>query len=301
MPPIETIFTAIDRVAMNGADEIPLVDGLSLMRPNDRLASGSWSHKVNGADEIDIKAASRFLVCEYEDDKAGNNARRKAYDLLRSGLMAFQVIKPVRTLGYVHHGSSGDSFGFESSQYVPTFIYYRPQMRPGRWARMNEFDDGMLAKVPNMIARVHAAFTGTDVPRANALTFLQLGLETEQPYQAGLLWVTGLEAIFDSGGREKFKKKLCACLGPQAPTFPNWHSKPNAPPYTVEEIAIPLFMFRNKIAHGADLRTAATDKKYPVDLMMRVNLIPGSTDTMQALLLSEAACYLLCQVLQKVL
>jgi hypothetical protein len=301
MQPIETIFTAIDRVAVTGADEIPLVDGLSLIRPNDRLTSGSWSHTVNQMDELDIKAASRFLFCRYEDDGAGNDARRKAYDLLRSGLMAFQVIKPVRTLGYVHHGSSGDKFGFDRSQYVPTHIYYRPQMRPGRWAKMNEFDDAILGQVPAMIARVHAAFTGTDIPHANALTFLQLGLESEQPYIAALLWVSGLEAIFDSRRRDEFKNKLCGCLGPQTPAFPNWHSKPVAPPYTVEEIATPLFVLRNKIAHGADLRTAATEAKDPVDLMARVNLIQGSTATTQALLLSEAACYLLCQVLQKVL
>jgi hypothetical protein len=43
----------------------------------------------------------------------------------------------------------------------------------------------------------------------------------------GLLWVTGLEAIFDSGGREEFEKKLCDCLGPQTPAFPNWHSEPD--------------------------------------------------------------------------
>ena len=59
--------------------------------------------------------------------------QKRAYDLLRSSLMAFQVIKPIRTFGYMHHGSSGDAFGFDSSQYVPTYIYYRPQMRPGRW------------------------------------------------------------------------------------------------------------------------------------------------------------------------
>jgi len=304
MAPIKTVFTALDRVAMNGDDEIQLVDGLSLVRPNDRLTSGNWSHKINQMDEEAIKAASRFLVCRYEetDDKdSWNAAQKRATDLLRSGLMAFQVIKPIRTFGYVHHGSSGDCFGFDSSQYVPTFIYYGPQTRPGRWARVNEFNDAMLAQMPDMITRVQSALAGPDVPRANALTFLQLGLESEQPYIAGLLWVTGLEAIFDSRRRDEFKNKLCNCLGPQTLAFPNWHSKPDAPSCTVEEVAIPLFVLRNKLAHGADLRTAAMDAKNPVDLYARVNLTPGSTATTQALLLSEAACYLLCQVLQKVL
>lgn len=304
MPPIETVFTALDRVAMNGKDEIPLVDGLSLVRPDDRLTSGSWSHAVNQMDEVEIKAASRFLVCRYEqadDAETRRAARNKAYELLRSGLMAFQIIKPIKTFGYVHHGSSGDSFGFESSKYVPTFVYYRPPMRPGRWARRNAFDDAMLAQVPAMIARIRDVFSGSDIPRANALSFLQLGLENEHPFVAGLLWVTGLEAIFDSGGREEFKKKLCDCLGSQTLAFPNWHSKPVAPMYTVEEIAIPLFTLRNKLAHGADLRSAARDKKHPVDLTRRVNLSSDTEAVTYALLLSEAACHLLCQVLRKVL
>lgn len=289
---------------MNGDDEIPLADGLSLARPNDRLKSGRWSHTVNETDEQEIKAASRFLVCNYEqsdDAEARRIARNEASDLLRSGLMAIQVIKPIRTFGYIHHGSSGDSFGFDHSQYVPTHIYYRTQMRPGRWAMMNSFDDAMLAQVPAMIARIRQVLSSGDVPRINALTFLQLGLEHEHPFVAGLLWVTGLEAIFDSRRREEFKSKLCDCLGPQTLAFPNWHSKADAPRYTVEEIAIPLFVLRNKIAHGADFRTAATDSRYPVDLTARVNLTQGSRAITHASLLSEAACHLLCQVLQKVL
>jgi hypothetical protein len=51
MPPIQTIFTALDRVAMNGDDEIALAEGLSLVRPNDHLISGNWSHTVNQMDE----------------------------------------------------------------------------------------------------------------------------------------------------------------------------------------------------------------------------------------------------------
>jgi hypothetical protein len=58
---------------------------------------------------------------------------------------------------------------------------------------------------------------------------------------------------------------------------------------------------RNKIAHGADLRSATTDKKHPVDLTRRVSLMQDSESVNYALLLSEAACYLLCQVLQRVL
>jgi hypothetical protein len=172
-------------------------------------------------------------------------------------------------------------------------------MQPGQWALDNKFDDAMLAAVPAMINRIQLVMDGGSVAKRNALTLLQLGLEHFHPYIAALLWVTGLEAFFDSGGREEFKKKLCDYLGSQTPALPNWHSQPNAPSLTVEEIAIPLSVLRNKLAHGADLRTAAKDEKYPVDLTRQVNLTQEEETVNYAEVLSEAACYLLCQVLQR--
>ncbi len=58
-------------------------------------------------------------------------------------------------------------------------------------------------------------------------------------------------------------------------------------------------MLRNKLAHGADLRKANIDKSTPVDLVKKVELIPELESRAHAYLLSEAAVYLLCQVLQK--
>ncbi len=83
--------------------------------------------------------------------------------------------------------------------------------------------------------------------------------------------------------------------------FPDWHSNTDAPAYTVEEISIPLYMLRNKLAHGADLRSAMNDKKFPVDFGKAGGVTEYGETVNYALLLSEAACYLLCQVLQAVL
>ncbi len=233
--------------------------------------------------------ASRYLVCEYPQWLPGGEwdaAPERGANRFYAGLMAIQMIKPIRTLGFIYRRQQ---------------IERRPPMQPGQWAMMNKFDDAMLARVPAMIDRIQPVMDGKNIEQKNALTLLQLGLEHFHPYIAGLLWITGLEAIFDSGGKEQFKRKLCDCLGPQTLAFPNWHANPDAPTITVEEIAIPLFVLRNKLAHGADLRTAAADKKYPVDLTRRVCLTQETESVNYALLLSEAACYLLCQVLQTVL
>jgi hypothetical protein len=285
----ETIHTALLGIAKNGDDSIPLGDGLSLVRPNNQLLAHRWDW-VQGKGEMEREAeATRYLLCEYPQWVHGEEwgaAPERGANRFYAGLMAIQVIKPIRTQGFIYRHQA---------------IERRPPMEPGQWAMMNKFDDAMLARIPAMIDRIQPIMNGKNVGQKNALTLLQLGLEHFHPYIAGLLWVTGLEALFNSGGREEFKKKLCDCLGSQTLAFPNWHSKPDAPTYTVEEVAIPLFVLRNKLAHGADLRTAATDKKHPVDLTRRVSLTQDSETVNYALLLSEAACYLLCQVLQRVL
>jgi hypothetical protein len=287
----DTIHTALLDIASGGDDSIPLADDLSLVRPNNRLLAhrDGW---VQGRGEMQQEAeATRYLVCEYPQwvrgEELGAGLERGA-NRFYAALMAIQVIKPISTLGFIYRS--------QGSQ-----IERRHPMEPGQWAIENNFDDAMLDAVPAMIDRIQPVMDGRSVEKRNALTLLQLGLEHFHPYIAGLLWVTGLEAIFDSRRREQFKERLCDCLGPHTPAFPNWHSKPEAPQYTVEEIAVDLFVLRNKLAHGADLRTAAKDKTDPVDLLSRVSLTQDTETVNYALILGEAACYLLCQVLQKVL
>jgi len=71
------------------------------------------------------------------------------------------------------------------------------------------------------------------------------------------------------------------------------------PSYTVEETAIHLYTLRNKLAHGVDLRRAASDPKFPVDLSEKHMIRRSSEPVPYAVILSEAACYLLCQILKK--
>jgi hypothetical protein len=285
----ETIHTALLGIARRGDDEIKLVEGLSLVKPNALLLAHTWDWAQGKAEIEQEENASRYLVCKYPLWVQGEDwgaAPERGDKRFYSGLMSIQVIKPIRTLGFVYRRQQ---------------IERRPPMEPGQWARMNEFDHVMVARLPAMIDRIQPVMDGKNVDHKNALTLLQLGLENFHPYVAGLLWVMGLEAILDSANRNAFEKGLCDCLGPKTLAFPNWHSKPEAPTYTVEDIAIPLYMLRNKLAHGADLRKAASDKSTPVDLTAKVQLIQSSEPTMYALLLSEAACHLLCQVLQRVL
>lgn len=216
---------------------------------------------------------------------------------LQDGLMAIQIVKPVRTLGLIFQGRDVEAEIFNLQR-----IEERSPMIPGEWAQRRILDQSFLDQVPDMIQRVTTAINSGNVEKKNAITLLQLSLEHFHPLIAGLLSVMGMEALFGSEHRNDFKKKVCDCIGAATLVFPDWnlpHSP--APKYSGEEVAVPLYMLRNKLAHGADLRTASFDKSTPVDLIKKVQLTPDSEPGAYALVLSEAAVYLLAQVLQKVL
>ena len=66
------------------------------------------------------------------------------------------------------------------------------------------------------------------------------------------------------------------------------------------QIAVELYTLRSKIAHGVGLRKAAQDSKAPVDLLKKIHLTHASGDTAYCVVLSEAAIYLLCEVIRKI-
>ena len=262
-----------------------LGSGFSLVIPTDYILSAMDHSGMTGAEIEDGATVSRYLVYKhrppfpartYEDIK----------DIFYCGLLALQVLKPVRTLGIVFYGDYTPSgrFSLQCRE-------RRPPMEPGPWALEKTFDQELLKSVPSTSERIRQIIKGPSAEKRNAFVLLQLGLEHFHPLIAGLLWVMGLEAIFDSANRNVFKKKLCDCLGGCTTVFPGWK--------TIDDIAVPLYTLRGKLAHGVDLRKAASDPKYPVDLIEK-HILPNSSEGVPyALLLSEAACSLLCQVLQK--
>jgi hypothetical protein len=290
------IYTGIRYLSIGDEAEIPLRDGLSLLKPNECLISDDDRLSMNQLQFQDARKVNRYLVMRYDLPLLGfehKDAIEQAETIFRSGLSAFQIIKPIETLGLIFRGDNyGNSVNVES-------VEYRPRTDGGEWARLKSFDTEMLPEVIDIIPRVRAVLEGHNAELKNAVTLLQLGLESYHPLIAGMLWVMGMEAIFDSSNRNDFRDKLCALLGPNALAFPDWNNLTGPLPYTVQGIAVDLYMLRNKLAHGVDLRKAATDRTSPVDLLQTVKLHPDSRDISYALLLSQAACFLLCQVIQK--
>jgi hypothetical protein len=173
-------------------------------------------------------------------------------------------------------------------------------MSAGEWAELRRFDNKLITELDELIPKVLSRMKNGSAEQKNSVTLLQFSLEHLHPLVKGLFAVMGLEAVFDSGGRSRFKRHLCGCLGESTLAFPDWSSPDFSPPaFTVGEIALDLYTLRSKIAHGVDLRKAAKDPKVPVDLLRKVPLTHALADTAYCVVLSEVAIYLLCEIIKK--
>ncbi|MFZ1008878.1 MAG: hypothetical protein WAN65_18710 [Candidatus Sulfotelmatobacter sp.] len=300
MAPKTTLWTygGIRNVVLDVAhDFLELGSGFSLIKPNDVLLSARHRYFMSEEEYKDAETVGTYLL--YKSQQPANLPEKwdESLEVFQHGVMALQILKPVRTLGFVYQSS-----GKSGAAMSPGPTTHRPPTDAGQWARMRSFDSQFLSQVPDLIPKICQVMRGTNAEERNSIILLQLGLEQPHPLIAGLLCIMGMEARFDSVNRNDFEKKLCGCLGEATLVFPDWNSPDfPQPKYTVGELAIPIYMLRNKLAHGADLRKASMDKSTPVDLTKKVDLIPELEPRANAFLLSEAAIYLLCQVLQKCL
>jgi hypothetical protein len=57
------MYTALRYIAAEGDDKIPLGDGLSLVKPNERLLAGRWKHVMGDGEFEDEATSTRYLVC----------------------------------------------------------------------------------------------------------------------------------------------------------------------------------------------------------------------------------------------
>src|SRR5258708_24886672 len=261
-------FTGLRSVNIGDDEVVELIEGFSLLRPNDFLLSARDHYGMNQMQFDEAARASRYLVHKRFTSILEPEGPHDS-ETIQNGLVAFQIIKPVQTHGFTFHGRDTGTATF----YVE-LSEQRPAVVTGQWARMRPFDRELLDQVPAMIRRVGSVMRGTSVERKNAIIFLQLGLETYGYHQliAGLLWVMGMEAIFDSGNRNDFRKKLCDCLGAATLVFPDWNRPTPPPQHRVENLPIPVYMLLNKRAHGPDLRPAPVRKRTPVEPINQGNV-----------------------------
>jgi hypothetical protein len=290
--PFHLTFTGLTGVELGDKSEISFSDEFLLSKRTPQLVGvlddSFWmgTAEKSGMNNVDCFFCLKSRM-PLPTDQIANR--------FQNGLMALQIVKPVPSIGWIFQGTALGS-GYISVNHTER----RPPMFAGGWSLLRRFDIDLIDQSKALMPRVLARMESGSSEQRNSVILLQFALEHLHPLIKGLFAVMGLEAIFDSQDRNDFKRKLCQRLSSSSRVFPDWNS-PSVPPpkYTVGEVALHLYTLRSKIAHGVDLRKAAQDKNVPIDLTRRVELIEQLEPRPYSVLLSEAAVYLLCLVLQK--
>ena len=203
---MQSIFSGVYGVEAGDVPEVSLGSGFSLRRTDDYLLSARWAHFMTGKEFETAAEVSRYLVYTHDGPAHPTTTCLQVKDIFFSGLTALQILKPVKTLGITFYGQHHDFSDEPSGKFSLQSIERRPPMEPGPWAWKKRFDAEMLKQLPPTIESILRIMRGSNAELRNAIILLQLGLEHFHLLVAGLLWVMGLEAIFDSGGREEFNK-----------------------------------------------------------------------------------------------
>ena len=95
------VFTGLENVDMFGQEEIALTDSLTLRKPEKLLLSCRDRYSMSGCDFQQLENVSCFLLLSEQAPSLRSPERDKHLAKLQNALMAFQVVKPLHTSGFI--------------------------------------------------------------------------------------------------------------------------------------------------------------------------------------------------------
>src|SRR6266849_3535538 len=106
--PQTTVWTygGIRNVVFDEAhDALALGSGFSLTKPNDVLLSARHRYFMNEEEYKHSETVSAYLLHKSQQSALRDEGRDESLEVFQHGLMAFQILKPVQTLGFIFQGS----------------------------------------------------------------------------------------------------------------------------------------------------------------------------------------------------
>jgi len=111
-------FTGMHGVSL-APEKLDLGQGYYLNKPNPYLLSARWNYSLNGRAYRESEKLSCFLVLKEELSVSPDSG---AMGRLQNGAMAMQILKPLKTFGFIFQGRD-----FEDAE---TFNLQRVEERP---------------------------------------------------------------------------------------------------------------------------------------------------------------------------
>jgi len=102
-------FTGLRYVYLEEQDEIDLGGGFSLVKPNESIRCGWDHHFMSNENYEDAEKCGSYLVFKRPQDFLAPDLAAACTQELQNGLVAFQIVKPTASLGFIFQCEQWDS------------------------------------------------------------------------------------------------------------------------------------------------------------------------------------------------
>lgn|GEM_PF-6176371 len=174
--------------------------------------------------------------------------KRGAMELVRNAAVAFQIAYPV---GTNENGLFIILCEVSSNGLAPESMTAHPALVSTTWGRLHQgvrLDEHVLH---DLVSGVQNSYKDGPVRAQNAISLLELGLQSTNLHMGLLLWVMGLDSLLMAGNPQKFSRRVCNLLGKDHLIFPP--TILGQPKYRVGEIVSDLYELRSELAHGREV------------------------------------------------
>src|SRR5258708_3517971 len=244
--------------------------------------------KVLGDDDIESLIATQLWLCA---EQPGMESR-ELLGTLWQAVLSMQIVCPFASRNIFL------AFTETSTGYVDWGNDIRQPSVTGLIGKITSPKHVGFTDYDNILAGVRKAFSQSIIRLVNPLYLLQLGLESNHRYVPTLLLTAALDMLVMAGGSTRyFCDRVHKLLGSTTYVFPKTELD-RQPKHQMNEVTEELWNLRSHIAHGKRIPENLRAPCSLFDIDNRpINVVNYSKDK----LLKEAALYILCAALQKVL
>ena len=295
--PVEHEFAVMSPVIRWSLGSVNLPGGVEIVRlPQDERPDLSADPHITEDQKQTLNACEYWLVRDLPTEQTlGSRPSRAVEDAAKDDLLntqiAFQVILP--------RDSELIFLTMWKSKRLDLRSWVYRSLVPPRWPRMLWPSSISESEVTRTVEGVQKAFSTTSVRLKNPFYFLELGLQADNPGVRSFLWTTGIDALLAANSESKFVRRISNLLGARSYVFPA-DGIGRQPIYTVEQLAPRIYKLRSLVAHGVEIDSSFRRKVAFQAIGGLFPLTGEFLNYLEADVLNEAALFLLCAALRRV-
>jgi hypothetical protein len=224
-------------------------NGISIRAISPILWETAVSKRYLSEHQRDKLSDVRYWLCASDEYPDGvNDVGHELYDKAIQAALAAQIICPTGAKHtFLKFQRLSDGYDQLGGQHPPVLC----RSLLGKLIALE--DRGFHQDFDSVYAGVARAFAEKTVRIQNPILLLEQGMQNSNPYLATLMFVMGLDMLFQAGKIETFTSRLGGFLGLDTFVFPVLSVSGIQPATIVRDIIHDVYELRNIVAHGQEI------------------------------------------------